>query len=233
MCTVLCIVLCISVESTTRFLQWVALDRKNTEVMLNKLPDLVPMAASHFCGLGFLLSISAVADLTGFGLRQGVSVALKDAATSDSVRTRSIAERQRSEHSGSCTGSNLLCAEANRGPDDRTRKHLCAGLVHALGCEWRHSPRNTDAEQCRVRRRARRAELPWCDMSATAPSTATANLAAAAAADKAHDSNAQARTNPSGAAAYTTGKWVRSPAAALARQKGCSALDMAGYQCKQ
>ena len=199
--------------------------------------DLVPMAASHLCGLGFLLSISAVADLTGFGLRQGVSVELKDAATADNVLTRNVAERQRSEHSGSCTGSNVLCAEANRGSDDRTRKQFCAGLVHTLGCQWHDSPRNTDAEQCHVRRRSRRAHLPWCDMSATTPSIA-ANFAATAATDKASDSSnaqahAQARTSPSGAAAYTTGKWVRSPAAVLARQKGCSALDMAGYQCKQ
>ena len=188
------------------------------------------MAASHY--LGFLLSIGAVADLPGFGLRQGISVALNDAATSDNVITRSVAERQRSEHSGSCTGENVLCTEANRGPDDRTRKQLCAGLVHALGCQWHHSPRDTDTEQCSVRRRARRAQLPWCDLSAAAPSTA-ANSAATAATDKAHDSNALAHTHTSGAAAYTTGKWVRSPAAALARQRGCSALDMAGYQCKQ
>ena len=115
---------------------WVALDRKNTDRGHVKAPDLVPMAASHFCGLGFLLSISAVADLPGFGLRQGVSVELNDAATADNVLTRNVAERQRSEHSGSCTGSNVLCAEANRGSDDRTRKQFCAGLVHTLGCQW-------------------------------------------------------------------------------------------------
>eukprot|EP00937_MAST-01D_sp_MAST-1D-sp2_P001709 g1709.t1 len=153
-------------------------------------------------------------------------VSLVDAASEnaaiESKEARLADSRARHGLLGRCDGEGELgaekCSEMNVGLSNRARRIMCEGRTDSYGCEW-HPGAPPDA-RCLVERMPRRPALPLCDLRADAlvATGRTANEEAAAA------------YSP-GAAPYTVGAWVRSPAAVRARRRGCSARAMAGFQC--